>query len=744
MNKKLVLSVLSTAVVASMAASAMAKPDAGFYVGGQVDKYYNIDAFFNHFDEALDEIVDNLDSTTYVDADGNAASFQDILTANGDLSKVMKPASLDHFEKNPYAIVDGTGSYNPEEDEDLLPVDEGELKVESVSAIHLAQFVIKFGAPVDKASATDPASYKFDGAALNGTIVLSSDKKTATVTLATPVTNNTYHTVEVLDSTIKADGSITDYVPAKTEAVLFNDTTKPEVKDSVYSPDGEIYKLTFSEPVKTLGTINVYDENNQVVATQNDFTLASDKLSATLDTSASGINLAANKTYRVVMVGAKDLADNFFANNRVEKTFKKEKTDTVAPNVVSVTVVNSTTVRVAFNEAVQVDATTGKVADITVDGGTTTDLKVVDTTPTAVGEAIEVTPGTVFDVRVSNTPLTGAHTISINNFKDLQGNAVTTPVVKNFQVNADTTPANLTKTEAANKVVTLTFDEDVTLGTSPSATLVTPDNVEIAVGSAAFQTVTTNSKQIKVDLSSVVTTPVVGNYQLKIASGSIQDTAATPNTKDYTATFALTADTTKPTVTAVTVQGTYGNDVVVVAYSEDMGASALDVNNYLVDGQKVFESAVFSSNKQTVKLTLKPGVFDITGDRVLTIENVADLAGNKIDKYTGTAETYNENVKPVITKAELLGLDKIVLTFSESVDNVDDTDFEVYTDGASTPQAITVAPQGTSDSVYEITLSTAITDLSKEVTLKVLSSNDIVDKPAGNKLATSGKVSVEQ
>lgn len=147
MNKKLVLSVLSTAVVASMAASAMAKPDAGFYVGGQVDKYYNIDAFFNHFDEALDEIVDNLDSTTYVDADGNAASFQDILTANGDLSKVMEPARLDHFEKNPYAIVDGTGSYNPEEDEDLLPpVDGGELKVESVSAITKYGVEIKFEA----------------------------------------------------------------------------------------------------------------------------------------------------------------------------------------------------------------------------------------------------------------------------------------------------------------------------------------------------------------------------------------------------------------------------------------------------------------------------------------------------------------------------------------------------------------------------------------------------------------------
>jgi len=143
-NKKLVLSVLSTAVVTSMAASAMAKPNAGFYIGGEVDKYYSIDAFFNHFDEALDDIVSNLESTTFVDEQGYAAPFMVALEAD-DLSKVMEPARLDHFEKNPYAIVDGTGSYNPEEDEDLLPpVDGGELKVESVSAINAKTIAVNF------------------------------------------------------------------------------------------------------------------------------------------------------------------------------------------------------------------------------------------------------------------------------------------------------------------------------------------------------------------------------------------------------------------------------------------------------------------------------------------------------------------------------------------------------------------------------------------------------------------------
>lgn len=246
MNKKLVLSVLSTAVVASMAASAMAKPDAGFYVGGQVDKYYNIDAFFNHFDEALDEIVDNLDSTTYVDADGNAASFQDILTANGDLSKVMEPARLDHFEKNPYAIVDGTGSYNPEEDEDLLPpVDGGELKVESVTAITKTELKVTFNHAIDAAAAEN---FKIPGLNVESAS-LDETKKVVTLKVSGAEAHKTY---ELTATGLKVNG-----------------TTIADIKKTFEMPDAtELFKLSVkaADPVlkadgasKTLVTFEVKD-----------------------------------------------------------------------------------------------------------------------------------------------------------------------------------------------------------------------------------------------------------------------------------------------------------------------------------------------------------------------------------------------------------------------------------------------------------------------------------------------------
>lgn len=579
-----------------------------------------------------------------------------------------------------------------------------------------------------------------------GTVKLAADKMTATVTLTAPVaTNDSYKTFEVVGGSIHADGSTTDTVPAYATSIHFNDTTAPTVTSASYNPDGELFTINFSEPIKTLGTIKVYDENNVEVANDSNFTGVGTS-TITLDTSAGGVALPDNKTYKVVIVGATDLADNFFANNRVEKTFKKEKTDNVAPTVTSVSVVNSKTVRVTFSEPVQVNPSTGVIGTIQLDAGAANSLKVVPT-PANPGEAKEVTAGTVYDVLLQTTPVAaGAHQVTIAGFKDLQGNPVAAAVVKAFQVNADTTPASITNTEVANGVVTFTFNEEVALGT-PSATLVTPDNVQLSVGAPAFTAVAPN--KIEVNLSSVVPSPTGGNYTLKIASGSVVDTATPANTQAYQQTFALTADTVKPTVTAVAVQSASvasDNDTVDVTFSEPMDASALDVNNYLLDGQKVFESAIFVNDKQHVQLTLKPGIVDITGNRVLTIQNVKDLAGNTILKVNRPAETYVENVKPLISKAELLGTGKVVVTFSESVVNVGGatTDLEVYADGSTTAKAISIAPQGgTSTTVYEITITGGVTDLTKPVTLKVLSGNDIEDN-AGNVLGTTGTVNVTQ
>ncbi|MGO0063644.1 hypothetical protein ACTID9_27235 [Brevibacillus fluminis] len=104
-NKKLALSVLSTAVVASMASSAFAA-EQGFYIGGDVKHYYSLDSFFSSKNSSKIEDEANkvgLDQVVYVDDEGNAATLDDLL-ADGedaltdDLEAVFGDSLHDNFK----------------------------------------------------------------------------------------------------------------------------------------------------------------------------------------------------------------------------------------------------------------------------------------------------------------------------------------------------------------------------------------------------------------------------------------------------------------------------------------------------------------------------------------------------------------------------------------------------------------------------------------------------------------------
>ncbi|MED1873064.1 hypothetical protein [Brevibacillus borstelensis] len=138
MNKKLVLSVLSTAVLTSMAASAMAL-EPGFYVGGNVDKYYSTTALSKNFKVAVKEVLKQ--PTVYVDKEGKAANFVEALFAD-DINTVLKPATPDMFEDDDYKIV-GTDKVWNKKGEDWPPVPGTDLKVESVSAINGTEVIVK-------------------------------------------------------------------------------------------------------------------------------------------------------------------------------------------------------------------------------------------------------------------------------------------------------------------------------------------------------------------------------------------------------------------------------------------------------------------------------------------------------------------------------------------------------------------------------------------------------------------------
>lgn len=191
MNKKLVLSVLSTAVLTSMAASAMAAPS-GYYVGGNVDKIYSTDFLIKNFKEASKDIMKNPSKTVFVDEDGKAVNFMEAMLSDKNYKELLKPATKSMFEDNEYVNVATGEKWDPKKEE--WPEVPGDLTVESVSAISTKSIKVTF---VNAVAALN----KEDVTVVNKTtgdkqyvksVTVSEDKKSAVVEFYESLTKGTY------------------------------------------------------------------------------------------------------------------------------------------------------------------------------------------------------------------------------------------------------------------------------------------------------------------------------------------------------------------------------------------------------------------------------------------------------------------------------------------------------------------------------------------------------------------------
>ncbi|TRY25699.1 hypothetical protein FOI68_10520 [Brevibacillus sp. LEMMJ03] len=696
MNKKLVLSVLSTAVVASMAASAMAKPNAGFYVGGNVDKYYSIDAFLNHLDTALDEIIDNLDSTTFVDENGKAAPFLSALNAQTEeeLSAVTEPARLDHFENNPYTIVDGTGSYNPEEDEDLLAPEPGELKVESVSAINSITVDVKYGTAVDKSTAENTGNYSITavgGGALNiASAKLQADGVTVRLTLApgtalTKVaTNYTVYVHDVLDT----NG---DEIEEFSKVISLSDTVRPQVKATSFV-DTNTFKVEFTEPVDLTNlnnAVKVYDGLTPVsVSLTPDNTT---NTSFTVDVAG----LDNKKEYKLVVNSQiVDFAGNAITPNPYETTFKPAA-DTVAPVVDSITAVNRTYFKVKFNEKIK-NQGAGVYFNVAIDD--------TNVTPAAVTPVTD-SNDTEFIVQLSGAQTKGLHKVTIKNFQDVAGNpnpktdSSFTQYI-DFQDAAPTfaTTTGALKNIAGTNYIVFKFANPIaskSISGAVAAQRVT-DGVtfDTTIPAAAFAIQSGVSGLADDELAIDITGLSAGSYTLTLPAGAVTDVYGDTNvaTKVTFSVGAASAQTqvlaaTEPAAGAAINGDTTGEtvDQVIVKFSAEVSDSAKDVNNYTVEGQHVFKSAEFYGDKQTVRLTLNDDAIKYDGNYEFAISGIKDKNGKDVKAYSKLIK-FAENVKPYIAKAEVTGLEAVKVTFNEAISatspaSLDENDLNVYVNG---------------------------------------------------------------
>ncbi|WP_255193613.1 immunoglobulin-like domain-containing protein [Brevibacillus laterosporus] len=154
MNKKVILSVLSTALVTSMATSAFAAAG-GVYIGGNVDRFYSDEALIKQTDKFVADLYDsgleNVDnSVLYVNWEGKAATLQELADAQKNGTEVnYKTVTSEDFEKiggeEGFYAVDGQGNVSTEKEmqPEQKPVAPGDLNVESVSAINSKTVVVK-------------------------------------------------------------------------------------------------------------------------------------------------------------------------------------------------------------------------------------------------------------------------------------------------------------------------------------------------------------------------------------------------------------------------------------------------------------------------------------------------------------------------------------------------------------------------------------------------------------------------
>ncbi len=115
-KKKLVLSVLSTAVISSMATSAFAMPG-GVYIGNNVYKHYSLLSFASptNIGKAVKEMNDvGFENVVYVSEDGQAVNLQDFINSGAtDLNKALHKATDADFRdsaKHKFESIDEDGA----------------------------------------------------------------------------------------------------------------------------------------------------------------------------------------------------------------------------------------------------------------------------------------------------------------------------------------------------------------------------------------------------------------------------------------------------------------------------------------------------------------------------------------------------------------------------------------------------------------------------------------------------------
>ena len=602
-----------------------------------------------------------------------------------------------------------------------------------------------------------------DSSAVNAntaSATLSEDKKELTIKAVGSEKFAGRYDIKLAKGDVKT--ALGEDIAAYSETIKVEDTVAPSILGTEKLTASTV-KVKFSEPIADLGTVTFKTASGETVSASGNgvtgsaaFVAGSKEVVFTL-----GSDVPANSTVTATFVGAKDYAGLLISPNPTSVSLSKGAADGTKPTVSEITPVSPVKFAVKFSELVS--------------GLTTGDFTITAQTGSATVSNIEQdeTDKTKYYVTLSG-PIQGLTTIALANqaVTDMTGEQ-SEAVSRVVTFAQDTVAPKVESTKVVRgtdnkEYLEVTFSEEVTkestlatlavAGTKTSE-FVTSNLTASTIQASDFAAVSGSKTKFRIELATLLGANNTENasYNLSITGKTaasadvslVKDVVNLGSAASLEAQFVRTKDgsvtsTNKATIdTAVSGNGitvAANNNTVTVSFNGEVdGASAVDINNYKIDGA-IVEKAVLneatgapSSRKQTVTLTLKADSNTYSGTRYVTVSGVKAKNGLAMDEYK-TTESFNENVRPVVTSAKLVGLNKVVVTFSEGLaaDAVVSTnDFELVIGGQKvlTNDLVSTPAVGANDKSLELTLETSVTDANVQsgLALKILDTVDLKD-----------------
>ncbi|MGG0793506.1 hypothetical protein ABE137_05790 [Brevibacillus laterosporus] len=716
MNKKVILSVLSTALVTSMATSAFAA-SGGIYIGGKVDRFYSDDAFIKQnamlmadlFDSGL-ENVEN--SVLYVNWDGEVATLQELMDAKLAGKEVKyRTVTSEDFEKiggeEGFYAVDAQGKVSTEKEmqpeqkpltpEAILKQAEEAVVAYEAAALDTPEAIAKAEAlgvtAVAKVSAVTDADKK---AALEARVAKKKAAvdaaKAGDLTVESVSANNLIEVEVAFNKNVDESASNpSNYAltgglkvaSAKVEGnkVLLtlegkaNQQTSYDVTIDGVKNVGKTTKTVkffdnaapFTSNIEVVGPKTVKVHFSEPLQTAPSFTVNNGAIAVVATDFKAGakvatLTLGAQPTAGVNTLTVEGGLD--YAGFKVEKATKEFNTavDTTPPTV-DIKQTSATKVVLEFSEeVVNLDNSNVKFYH-TSKGVPAYEGKVAVDGKTATITFANPLPQGEYKLFIDYTDEKGAQ------IADLWGNKLTQLILTGNFV-ADTTPPTVTKVEGkTNTSIAVTFSETVK-GATEKANYILKDAKGNTVAISNIDD-TDAAKNIYVINT---TSPLNGGlYTLTVKN--IEDDSKN-KLVDYTTSVSV-ADTVPPTYEGASL---VSDKKVKILFSEAMDKASVENRyNYLFDGKnldtKVKVTAIDNNTAVLLDFTDVEGVA-LAGKTIL-IGRVADAAGNPIAALQTTVTIPNTTTAPQFDKAEATGKNTVKLYFKEVIKDAQATDFLV-------------------------------------------------------------------